>query len=98
MNRNGVMEKEKKQKTYRQYILFKWSVLLILAAALLAAAVFAVHAGSSGISVWEVLKTLFGAGTKQTGSIVFGIRLCDNHICNISTHTIAFEISGRIRL
>ena len=69
------MEKEKKQKTYRQYILFKWSVLLILAAALLAAAVFAVHAGSSGISVWEVLKTLFGAGTKQTGSIVFGIRL-----------------------
>lgn len=42
---------------------------------LLAVTIFAIHAGSSGISVWDVIKTIFGAGTKQTNSIVFGIRL-----------------------
>ncbi len=42
---------------------------------LLAVTIFAIHAGSSGISIWDVIKTIFGAGTKQTNSIIFGIRL-----------------------
>lgn len=68
-------KKEKKQKTYQQYIFFKVIVIIVLAIALIAVAVFAIHAGSSGLSIGEVIKTLFGAGTKQTGAIVFGIRL-----------------------
>ncbi|MFR1213419.1 MAG: FecCD family ABC transporter permease [Acutalibacteraceae bacterium] len=66
--------KEKKQKTYQQYIFYK-VIVIILIAVLLAVTIFAIHAGSSGISVWDVIKTIFGAGTKQTNSIVFGIRL-----------------------
>ena len=68
-------KKEKKQKTYQQYIFYKVIVIIILIVVLLAITIFAIHAGSSGISVWDVIKTIFGAGTKQTNSIVFGIRL-----------------------
>ena len=68
-------KKEKKQKTYQQYIFYKVIVIIVLVVVLLAVTIFAIHAGSSGISVWDVIKTIFGAGTKQTNSIVFGIRL-----------------------
>ena len=68
-------KKEKKQKTYQQYIFYKVIVIIVLVLVLVAVTIFAIHAGSSGISVWDVIKTIFGAGTKQTNSIVFGIRL-----------------------
>ena len=66
---------EKKQKEKKQYIFYKVIVIIVLVVVLLAVTIFAIHAGSSGISVWDVIKTIFGAGTKQTNSIVFGIRL-----------------------
>ena len=55
-------KKEKKQKTYQQYIFYKVIVIIILIVVLLAITIFAIHAGSSGISVWDVIKTSAPSG------------------------------------
>jgi iron complex transport system permease protein len=61
--------------SYQNYIKFKISVLIILAALALFVALIAVSAGSSGLTISQVLKTFFGQGTTQTNTIVFNIRL-----------------------
>ena len=69
------MNKTKKQKTYTQYIRFK--LLFIFGVGLLAIAValFDISYGASGMSIWDVIKTIFGQGTEKMNSIVWSIRL-----------------------
>ena len=60
-------KKKEKQKTYQQYIFYKVIVIIILIVVLLAITIFAIHAGSSGISVWDVIKlSLAQAQNKPT--------------------------------
>ena len=65
------MNKTKKQKTYTQYIRFK--LLFIFGVGLLA--MFNISYGASGMSIWDVIKTIFGQGTEKMNSIVWSMRL-----------------------
>ena len=68
------MTKTKKQKTYTQYIRFK--LLFIFGVGLLAIAValFDISYGASGMSIWDVIKTIFGQGAEKMNSIVWSMR------------------------
>lgn len=60
---------------YSLYIKRKWTVLLILAAVLLAMCVLSVSVGSSGLSVPEILRTLIGNGAAQSKAIIWNVRM-----------------------
>jgi iron complex transport system permease protein len=59
---------------YNQYIAKKWVVLLALVIILLVMCVVCISAGSSGLSVSQILKALFGRGTTQSNIIVRNVR------------------------
>lgn len=61
--------------TYRQYVRRKWFILGGMVLALVAAAIWSLMVGSSGIKLGDVIMTLIGRGTKQTNAIVFNIRM-----------------------
>lgn len=67
-------EKERK-KSYADYVQFKVSVILFLVVATMVVALIAIANGSSGLTIKEVIITLFGNGTKQSNVIVFDIRM-----------------------
>lgn len=62
-------------KEYKSFVKQKTLILIILIFAVLLMALIAISSGSSKISIFDVIKTLFGTGTKQSKIIVFGIRL-----------------------
>ncbi|MGB8454591.1 MAG: iron ABC transporter permease [Anaerocolumna sp.] len=63
------------QGTYKGYIRYKMLFILILGIATLFTALLAVSAGSAGLSLKEVILTLFGHGSRQASIVVFNIRL-----------------------
>lgn len=69
------MEKVYGVKEYKNFVKHKTMVVFVLLLAVFCMVIAAVVSGSSGLSIPEVLKTLFGAGTKQSKIIVYGIRL-----------------------
>lgn len=64
-----------KTGTYRGYIRYKIVIITLLGIVTIAAALFAISAGSAGLSVKEVALTLLGKGTAQNRTVIFGIRL-----------------------
>lgn len=68
---NSVLEK----RTYTGYVRFKVLVIVLLGLLSLITAFVAVTAGSSGLTLGDVIAVLFGRGTKQASTIVLGIRL-----------------------
>lgn len=64
-----------KNKSYRDYIQFKILVIISLAILTILAALFAITAGSAGLTIKEVLLTLAGHGSATNETIVFGLRL-----------------------
>lgn len=60
---------------YSKYLWRKRLVLLILLALLIAAAMFSITSGSSGLSVKDVLLALIGRGTAKSDIIVWNVRL-----------------------
>ncbi len=60
---------------YNQYIKRKWSMLFLLSAILLGMCILSISAGSSGLSVPEILRTLFGNGTVQSKAIIWNVRI-----------------------
>lgn len=64
-----------KRKSYREYIRFKLCVIFLFAILVIVAALFAIAAGSAGLTVKEVLLTLVGRGTETTKTVVFNLRL-----------------------
>ena len=65
----------KHPKTYNDYILYKKLFLLFLIIAVIMTVLWAVSAGSAGLSLKEVIKTLFGYGSRQSTIIIFNHRL-----------------------
>lgn len=64
-----------KAADYNQYIRRKWIVLITLAVILLTICVVSVSVGSSGLSVVEILKALFGYGTARSKTIIWNLRM-----------------------
>jgi len=60
---------------YRQYLRRKWLALLAIAAVTAAAGLASLMAGSSRLTLREVLLALAGQGTRQTAAIVWNVRL-----------------------
>jgi ABC-type Fe3+-siderophore transport system, permease component len=60
---------------YTGYIRHKRIAIAILGASIALVALIATSAGSSGLSPWEVLRTLFGKGSARSSIVVFNIRL-----------------------
>lgn len=65
----------KTQKTYQEYIKFKIIVIVLMGIITVAAAIFAVVAGSAGLTIKEVLLALVGQGTDITKTVVLNLRL-----------------------
>ena len=66
---------QKKKRTYAGYIRFK--VLFLTALGLLAVAmiILDIALGSSGLSLWDVIRTVFGFGEEKMGIIVWNMRM-----------------------
>jgi iron complex transport system permease protein len=70
-----VMEHGNKLLYYDKYIRRKWVVIFSLLIAVFVMSVISVNAGSSSISVWEILKTFFGMGTEKANLVIWHIRM-----------------------
>ena len=67
---------EKKQLTsYNQYIKRKWAVLLSMLALLFVSVVLSLSAGSADLGVGDILRTLFGNGSRQENAIIWNVRM-----------------------
>ena len=67
---------EKKQlTTYNQYIKRKWAVLMSMLALMLLSAVLSMTAGSADLGVGDILRTLFGGGSRQENAIIWNVRM-----------------------
>lgn len=66
---------EKSGRLYHRYIRRKWLILLALAALAMAAGLASLRAGSSGLTLKEILAALAGKGTKQSSAIVWNVRM-----------------------
>lgn len=64
-----------KHKSYREYVHFKIFIILLFAVLTIIAALFAITAGSAGLTMKEVLLTLAGRGTETSKTVVFNLRL-----------------------
>jgi len=60
---------------YRKYVGKKWLFLLMLTLLLLATIVASVWIGSSGISLLEIVRALFGGGSDMAHNIVWNVRV-----------------------
>ncbi|MBU5592645.1 iron ABC transporter permease [Clostridium sp. MSJ-4] len=63
------------QGTYKKYIRFKLLIILLLVAATALTALFAISAGSTDLTLKEVVMTLLGHGDKQASIVIFNIRM-----------------------
>lgn len=63
------------QKTYQDYIQFKIMVIVLMAITTIAVALFAIIAGSAGLTIKEVLLALIGQGNEMTKTVVINLRL-----------------------
>lgn len=66
---------DSKGKTYRDYIQFKIIVIIFLAILTIVAALFAITAGSAGLTIKEVVLTLLGRGNEMNKTVVLSLRL-----------------------
>lgn len=62
-------------QSYEGYIRHKRQFIIMMAIATVLIALVAIACGSSGLSLWQVITTLVGHGTKQSRIIVFNLRL-----------------------
>ena len=62
-------------RTYQQYVMMKWLILIGLVIFLLASCLVSLMAGSADISAIDVLKTVSGHGSRQMNSILWNVRL-----------------------
>lgn len=65
----------KKERTYAGYIRFKVLFLIALGVLALAMAILDIAVGSSGMSLWDVIRTVFGFGDAKMGVIVWNMRM-----------------------
>ena len=65
----------KNDRTYKDYIQFKIGIIIALIMITALIAIFAISAGSAGLTFKEVISTLIGRGSESSNAIIFGIRL-----------------------
>ena len=70
MIRQEILEHSPKLSYYTQYIKRKWLILLFLVLAVFIMSVVSINAGSSYINPWEVIKTIFGFGSRNSRRIL----------------------------
>lgn len=69
------MERQTKGKTYKDYIRFKILFLVALVFVAFAAIVLDIAIGSSGMTLWDVIRAIFGFGDKKMNVIVWNMRM-----------------------
>ena len=62
-------------RTYQQYIRRKWLILIALAFSVVVSCLFSLMAGSADISMLDVIKTIYGHGSRQMDSIIWNVRM-----------------------
>lgn len=60
---------------YNKYIRRKWIVLLVMIGLLLVSAVASLSAGSANLSVFDIVRTIFGKGNRQENAIIWNVRM-----------------------
>lgn len=60
---------------YNKYIHRKWIILLAMALLVFASCLLSLSAGSAGLSIGDILLTLFGKGTAQHNTIIWNVRM-----------------------
>ena len=60
---------------YNKYIRKKWVVLLVMVGLLFASAIASLSAGSANLSVFDILRAVFGGGTRQENAIIWNVRM-----------------------
>ena len=84
---------EKQQLTsYNRYIKRKWAVLLIMVALLGLCVVLSLSAGSANLGVMDILRTLFGGGSRQENAIIWNVRM--PRVATATVVGIALALSG----
>ena len=61
--------------SYNKYIRRKWTILLGMVVLLFLSTVASLSAGSANLSVGDILRTLFGGGSRQETAIVWNVRM-----------------------
>ena len=61
--------------SYNKYIRRKWSILLGMIVLLFLSTVASLSAGSANLSIGEILRTLFGGGSRQENAIIWNVRM-----------------------
>ena len=77
---------------YHNYIRKKWIVLLVMVGLLFASAIASLSAGSANLSVFDIIRTLFGGGTKQQNAIIWNVRM--PRVATATAVGIALALSG----
>ena len=60
---------------YNKYIRKKWIVLLVMVSLLFASAIASLSAGSANLSVFDIVRTIFGGGNRQQNAIIWNVRM-----------------------
>ena len=60
---------------YNKYIRKKWIVLLVMVGLLFASAIASLSAGSANLSVFDIVRTIFGGGNRQQNAIIWNVRM-----------------------
>lgn len=60
---------------YNKYIRKKWIVLLVMVGLLFASAIASLSAGSANLSVFDIVRTIFGGGNWQQNAIIWNVRM-----------------------
>ena len=79
---------------YNNYIRKKWIVLLVMIGLLFVSAIASLYAGSVNLSVFDILRTVFGGGSRQENAIVWNVRM--PRVATAAVVGMALALSGCI--
>ena len=77
---------------YNKYIRKKWIVLLVMVGLLFASAIASLSAGSANLSVFDIVRTIFGGGNRQENAIIWNVRM--PRVATASVVGMALALSG----
>ena len=77
---------------YNKYIRKKWIVLLVMVGLLFASAIASLSVGSAKVSIPDILRTIFGGGTRQQNAIIWNVRM--PRVATAMVVGIALALSG----
>lgn len=66
---------KREHDSYKEYVAFKWAVLIILFLLMIFVALVGITVGSAGLGIKDVLRVLIGRGTALNHTVVFSLRM-----------------------